>query len=140
MLPQAIIVDARRNPLDTCVGNFRQLYAQGKNQSYDLLELGKYYLEYRRLMDHWDAVLPGRILRVQYEELVMDFDTQLRRLLDHCGLPFEDACLNFHANRRSVNTASSEQVRMPIYTDAVGFWKNYASKLDDLKRILAPVL
>jgi tetratricopeptide (TPR) repeat protein len=140
MLPQAIIIDARRNAMDTCVGNFRQLFAQGKNQSYDLLELGEYYLEYRRLMDHWDKVLPGRVLKVRYEDVVRDLETEVRRILQHCGLPFEEACLQFHASVRPVNTASSEQVRQPIYSDAVGFWKNYESKLDDLKQILAPVL
>jgi tetratricopeptide (TPR) repeat protein len=140
ILPQAIIIDARRNPMDTCIGNFRQLYAQGKNQTYDLMELGEYYLEYRRLMDHWDAVLPGRVLKVQYEDVVRDLDTEVRRILQHCGLPFEPACLDFHASKRSVNTASSEQVRLPIYGDAVGFWKNYESHLAELKQILEPVL
>jgi Flp pilus assembly protein TadD len=140
MLPQAIIIDARRNPLDTCIGNFRQLFAQGKNQSYDLLELGEYYLEYRRLMDHWDRVLPGRVLKVQYEDLVRNLETEIRRILQHCGLPFEAACLDFHSSQRSVNTASSEQVRLPIYGDAVGYWKNYESHLAELKQILEPVL
>jgi cytochrome c-type biogenesis protein CcmH/NrfG len=140
MLPQAIIIDARRDPMDACIGNFRQLFAQGKNQSYDLLELGEYYLEYRRLMDHWDAVLPGRVLKVQYEDLVRDLETEVRRILQHCGLPFEAACLDFHSSKRSVNTASSEQVRLPIYSDAVGFWKNYESHVADLKQILEPVM
>ncbi len=140
MLPQAIIIDARRNPMDACIGNFRQLFAQGKNQSYDLLELGEYYLEYRRLMDHWDAVLPGRVLKVQYEDVVRDLETEVRRILQHCGLPFEDACLDFHTSQRSVNTASSEQVRLPIYDDAVGFWKNYESHVAELKQILQPVM
>ena len=140
VLPQAIIIDARRNPLDACIGNFRQLFAQGKNQSYDLKELGEYYLEYRRLMDHWDEVLPGRVLRVQYEDLVRDLETEVRRILQHCGLPFEEACLDFHSSQRPVNTASSEQVRLPIYGDAVGYWKNYESHLGELKKILEPVL
>ncbi len=140
MLPQAIIIDARRNPMDTCIGNFRQLFAQGKNQSYDLMELGEYYLEYRRIMDHWDEVLPGRVLTVQYEDVVRDLEPEVRRMLQHCGLPFEQACLDFHTSQRSVNTASSEQVRMPIYGDAVGFWKNYEPHLTELKQILEPVL
>jgi tetratricopeptide (TPR) repeat protein len=140
MLPQAIIIDARRNPLDACVANYRQLFAQGKNQSYDLKELGEYHLEYLRTMDHWDTVLPGRVLRVEYEQLVGDFEPQVRRILQHCGLEFEAACLNFHQSTRPVNTASSEQVRLPIYTDAIGFWKNFEPHLDELKRILAPVL
>lgn len=139
-LPQAIIIDARRGPLDTCVANFRQLFAQGKNQTYDLVELGEYYLEYVRIMSHWDRVLPGRVLRVRYEDMVEDLEAQVRRILDHCGLPFEQACIEFHKNRRPVNTVSSEQVRVPIYSDAVGYWKHYDAHLDELKQILAPVL
>jgi hypothetical protein len=140
MLPQAVIIDARRNPMDSCVGNYRQLFSQGKNQSYDLQELADYYLEYRRVMAHWDSVLPRRVLRVQYEDVVGDTEAQLRRILDHCTLPYEGSCLNFHASSRPVNTASVEQVREPIYTDAVGFWKNYDSHLEELKQILRPVL
>jgi tetratricopeptide (TPR) repeat protein len=140
ILPQAVIIDARRDPLDTCVGNFRQLFAQGKNQSYDLHELGEYYLQYLRIMEHWDRILPGRVLKVQYEDVVSDLEAQVRRILRHCGLEFEAACLDFHASSRPVNTASSEQVRQPIYTDAVGFWKHYESHLTELKQILAPVL
>ncbi|MGH8222027.1 MAG: sulfotransferase [Woeseiaceae bacterium] len=140
VLPDAVIIDARRDPLDTCVGNYRQLFAQGKNQSYDLQELGEYYLQYLRLMEHWDAVLPGRVLRVQYEDVVGDLDAQVRCILDHCGLPFEEACLDFHRSPRAVNTASAEQVREPVYTDAVGYWKHYEEHLDELKEILAPVL
>jgi len=127
------------HPLDTCVANFRQLYAQGKNMTYDVYELAEYYLEYDRIMAHWDAVLPGRVLRVRYEDVVADLEGQTRRLLDYCGLPWEDACLNFHRNERPVNTASSEQVRQPIYADSVGYWKNYESQLDEIIEILAPV-
>jgi tetratricopeptide (TPR) repeat protein len=140
MLPEAVFIDARRNPLDSCVANYRQLFAQGKNQSYDLLELGEYYLEYLRVMRHWDEVMPGRILTVHYEEVVRDLEGQVRRLLAHCGLPFDARCLRFHENERQVNTASAEQVREPIYEDAVGYWKHYESKLDLLKEILAPAL
>jgi hypothetical protein len=139
-LPHARIIDTRRHPLDTCVGNFRQLYAKGKNMTYDLYELAEYYLEYDRIMAHWDAVLPGRVLRVRYEDVVADLEGQTRRLLDYCGLPFEDACLDFHRNERPVNTASSEQVRQPIYADSVGYWKHYESQLDEIKEILAPVI
>ncbi|MEX0709279.1 MAG: sulfotransferase [Woeseia sp.] len=140
MLPEAVFIDARRNALDTCVANYRQLFAQGKNQSYDLLELGEYYLEYRRVMQHWERVMPGRILTVQYEDVVRDLEGQVRRLLAHCGLRFEERCLRFHENRRQVNTASAEQVREPIYEDAVGYWKHYESKLGALREILAPAL
>lgn len=139
VLPNAKIIDARRDPLDTCVGNYRQLFAQGKNQSYDLQDLGEYYLQYRRMMDHWDEVLPGRILRVQYEDVVNDFEVQVKRILDYCGLPWEDACLSYFESDRAVNTASSEQVREPIYKDAMGYWKNYESHLDDLLEVLDPV-
>jgi tetratricopeptide (TPR) repeat protein len=140
ILPNAKIIDARRNPLDTCVGNYRQLFAQGKKQSYDLQELGEYYLQYRRMMDHWDEVLPGLILQVQYEDVVSDLESQVRRILEHCGLPWEDSCLKFFESDRAVNTASAEQVREPIYKDAVGYWKNYESHLGELLEVLAPVL
>lgn len=140
MLPQAVFVDARRNALDTCIANYRQLFAQGKNQSYDLTELGEYYLEYLRIMEHWERIMPGRILTVRYEDVVRDLEGQVRRLLAHCGLPFDEQCLRFHESQRRVNTASAEQVREPIYEDAVGYWKRYESKLDQLKEILAPVL
>lgn len=139
-LPHARIIDARRHPLDTCIGNFRQLFAQGKNMTYDLYEMAEYYLEYDRMMAHWDSVLPGRVLRVRYEDVVDDLEGQTRRMLDYCGLPWEDACLNFHRNERAVNTASSEQVRQPIYADSVGYWKNYESQLDEIREILAPAI
>ena len=140
MLPQAVFIDARRNPLDTCVANYRQLFAQGKNQSYDLAELGEYYLEYLRVMRHWEQVMPGSILTVRYEDVVSDLEGQVRRLLSHCGLPFDERCLRFHESRRGVNTASSEQVREPIYRSSVGYWKHYESKLGELRQILAPAL
>ena len=91
-------------------------------------------------MAHWDAVLPGRVLRVKYEDVIADTESEVRRILDYCGLPFEDACLQFHRSDRAVNTASSEQVRQPIYRDAVSFWKNYEPYLDQLIEILGPVL
>ena len=140
ILPNAKIVDARRQPLDACIANFRQLYAEGKNHTYDLNECAEYFLEYVRLMAHWDDVLPDRVLRVQYEDVINDVEGQARRLLDYCELPWEDACLKFYETSRPVNTASMEQVRAPIYKDAVGFWKNYEKHLDGVKEILAPVL
>jgi len=139
-LPHARIIDARRHPLDTCVGNFRQFFAQGKNMTYDMYEMADYYLEYHRIMAHWDKVLPGRVLRVRYEDVVADLEGQTRRLLDYCGLPFEDACLDFHRNERPVNTASSEQVRQPIYADSVGYWKKFESQLEEIQEILAPAI
>lgn len=139
-LPNAKIIDARRHPLDVCVGNYRQLFAQGKNHAYDLNECAEYFLDYVRVMDHWDEVLPGRVLKVQYEDVVADLEGQARRLLEYCELPWEDACLNFHETSRPVNTASSEQVRVPIYGDAIDYWQNYEPHLADVKEILAQAL
>lgn len=140
ILPNAKIIDARRHPLDACVGNLRQLYARGQTFSYDQCDIGEYYLQYLRMMAHWDDVLPGKILRVQYEDVVTDLETQVRRILDFLELPWEDDCLRFHATERAVRTASSEQVRQPIYASGVGFWRHYAPQLDELREVLAPVL
>ncbi len=125
---------------DRVVANFRQLYAQGKNQTYDLVEIAEYFLDYCRIMDHWQMALPGRVLRVEYEDVVSDLEGQARRMIDFCELPWEDACLDFHRNTRAVNTASAEQVREPIYTEAVDFWKHYEPYLEPIREILAPVL
>ena len=140
ILPNAKIIDARRHPLDSCVGCFRQLFAKGQTFTYDLIDIGEYFLEYERVMEHWHDVLPGRVLTVQYEELVNEVDSQVRRLLEFCELPFEENCLRFYETRRPVRTASSEQVRQPIHNRSVGFWRNYADKLDELKAVLEPVL
>ncbi len=140
ILPNATIIDARRHPLDSCLSCFRQLFAKGQTFTYDLIDIGEYFLEYERLMDHWHAVLPGKVLTVQYEVLVNNFDVEVRRLLKHCGLPFEEACLRFYETERPVRTASSEQVRQPIHTRSIGFWRNYDDKLDQLKDVLAPSL
>ncbi len=125
ILPNARIIDARRHPLDACLCCYRQLFAKGQAFTYDLTEIGEYYLQYQRMMDHWADVLPGRVLTVQYEEVVSDFETQVRRLLDFCGLPWEDACLRFYESDRPVRTPSSEQVRQPIYDRSVGHWRHY---------------
>ena len=117
MLPNARIIDARRYPLDSTLSCYRQLFAKGQTFVYDLTEIGEYFLEYQRMMDHWHEVLPGRVLTVQYEDLVTDFDNQLQRLLDYCGLRWEDACARFYETDRPVRTASSEQVREPYTTD-----------------------
>jgi hypothetical protein len=140
ILPNAKIIDARRHPMDSCFGCFKQHFAKGQTFSYDLFELGEFYLEYCQMMAHWDVALPGSVLRVQYEEVVEDLETQVRRILDYCGLPFEEDCINFHENKRSVRTASSEQVRQPIYRGSVATWKRYGAHLDALAEILAPVL
>jgi tetratricopeptide (TPR) repeat protein len=140
ILPNATIIDARRHPLDSCLSCFRQLFAKGQTFTYDLIDIGEYFLEYERLMDHWHAVLPGKVLTVQYEVLVNNFEVEVRRLLEHCALPFEEACLRFYETERPVRTASSEQVRQPIHTRSIGFWRNYDDQLNQLKEVLAPSL
>ncbi|MBM13493.1 MAG: sulfotransferase [Halieaceae bacterium] len=140
ILPNAKIIDARRHPMDSCFGSFKQHFAKGQTFTYDLFELGEFYLEYDQLMLHWYDVLEGQILRVQYETVVNDLEDQVRRILDFCELPFEEACLNFHETERAVRTASSEQVRQPIYSSSVGTWRHFEQHLGALKEILAPVL
>jgi hypothetical protein len=140
VLPNAKIVDARRHPLACCVSGFRQHFARGQNFSYSLEDLGRYYRDYVELMAHFDAVLPGRVHRVIYEALVDDTESEVRRLLDYCGLPFDDACLRFFDNERPVRTASSEQVRRPIYRDGVDQWRRFEPWLDPLKHALGPAL
>jgi tetratricopeptide (TPR) repeat protein len=140
MLPNATIIDARRHPMDACFSTFRQHFAAGQTFSYDLADLGRYYRCYLSLMDHWDAVLPGRVLCVQYEQLVRDPQASIRRLLEHCRLPFEPACLSFHETQRAVRTPSAEQVRQPIYTQAVGYWRHFATELEPLRGALGDCL
>ena len=140
ILPQATIIDARRHPMDSCFSTFKQHFAKGQTFSYDLTDLGRYYRCYLSLMDHWDAVLPGKVLRIQYEELVRDPEANIRRLLQHCGLPFEPACLSFHETRRSVRTASAEQVRQPLYTSGVGYWRHFEAQLEPLRVALGDSL
>jgi tetratricopeptide (TPR) repeat protein len=139
ILPNAKIIDARRHPLDACLSNYRQLFAKGQNFTYDLTEIGEYYLQYQRLMDHWAEVLPGRVLTVQYEEVVGDFEAQVHRLLEFCGLEWEDACLRFYESDRPVRTPSAEQVRQPIYDRSIGHWRNYAQYLDELITVIEPI-
>ena len=139
ILPNALFINTMRDPMDTCLSCYKQLFARGQSFTYDLDDLGSYYLEYRRMMEHWHAVMPGRILDVQYENVVDDLESQVRRLLDYCALPWDEACLSFHNTKRAVRTASSEQVRQPIYRDAVGHWKRYGNSLKLLEEILAPV-
>jgi hypothetical protein len=139
MLPNAKIIDARRHPLDACLSNYRQLFAKGQNFTYDLTEIGEYYLQYQRMMDHWHGVLPDRVLTVQYEDVVADFEPQVRRLLDFCGLSWEDACLRFYESERPVRTPSAEQVRQPIYDRSVGHWKHYERQIGELIDVIAPI-
>jgi tetratricopeptide (TPR) repeat protein len=140
ILPNARIVDARRHPLGCGFSCFKQHFAAGQGFTYDLTELGRYYRDYVELMAHFDAVLPGRVHRVIYERMVADPEGQVRALLDYCGLPFEAGCLKFHENTRTVRTASSEQVRQPIFTDAADHWRRFEPWLDPLKAALGTVL
>jgi tetratricopeptide (TPR) repeat protein len=136
ILPNAKIIDARRHPLDCCFSNYRQHFAKGQSFSYDLGHMGRYYADYVRAMGHFDTVLPGYVHRVIHEELLDNPEHEIRRLLDYLDLPFEDACLNFHENKRAVRTASSEQVRRPINRDGVDQWKPYETHLGPLKAAL----
>ncbi len=140
ILPNARIIDARRHPLSCCFSNYRQHFARGQAFSYDLADLGHYYADYVRLMEHVDRVLPGRVHRVFYERMVEDTEGEVRRLLDHCGLPFEPACLQFHRTERAVRTPSSEQVRQPIFRRGMEEWQPYEPYLQPLKEALGPVL
>jgi predicted Zn-dependent protease len=140
MLPNAKIVDARRHPLACCFSGYKQHFARGQSFTYSLDDIGRYYADYVELMAHFDDALPGRVHRVFYEDMVDDTETQVRRLLEYCGLPFEDGCLRFFENKRAVRTASSEQVRKPIYREGVDHWRNYDPWLEPLKRALGPVL
>lgn len=140
ILPNAKIVDARRHPLGCCFSGFKQHFARGQGFTYDLTDIGRYYRDYVALMEHFVAILPGRIHRVIYERMVADPEAETRALLDYCGLPFEDGCLRFYENDRAVRTASSEQVRRPIFTDAADHWRNYEPWLGPLKAALGPVL
>ncbi|MFQ3192746.1 MAG: tetratricopeptide (TPR) repeat protein, partial [Paraglaciecola sp.] len=136
MLPNAKIIDARRHSMSCCFSGFKQLFGEGQQFSYDLTDIGHYYRSYVEIMEHWDTVLPGKILRVQYEDVVADLDKQVHRILDYCGLPFEQACVDFHSNKRAVRTPSSEQVRQPIYQSGLEQWRNYESHLEPLKKAL----
>ncbi len=140
ILPGARIIDARRHPLDCCFSNFRQHFARGQGFSYGLEDVGLYYADYVRLMAHLDRVLPGRVHRVIHEQLLDAPEGEIRRLLDALGLPFEQACLDFHSSTRAVRTASSEQVRRPINRDGVGQWQAYSDRLEPLRDALGPAL
>jgi tetratricopeptide (TPR) repeat protein len=140
ILPKARIIDARRHPLGCCFSAWKQHFARGQAFSYDLADIGRYYADYIALMAHFDAVLPGRVHRVIYEEMVADPEGETRRLLAYCGLPFEEGCLRFYENDRAVRTASSEQVRKPIYAQGVDQWRAYEAWLEPLKAALGEVL
>jgi tetratricopeptide (TPR) repeat protein len=140
MLPNAKIIDARREPMACCFGNLKQLYARGQEFAYSVEDIARYYRTYLELMEHWEAVLPGRVLCVYHEDVVDDLEGSVRRILEFCELPFEPACLEFHRTERSVRTASSEQVRQPIYREGLDQWKNYEPWLGSLKDALGDAL
>jgi hypothetical protein len=140
ILPNAKIIDARRHPLGCCFSCFKQHFARGQHFTYGLEDLGRYYRDYVALMAHFEQALPGRIHRVIYESMIEDTETQVRALLDYCGLPFESGTLRFYENERAVRTASSQQVRKPIFREAVEHWRHYEPWLDPLKGALGPVL
>ncbi len=136
ILPNAKIIDARREPMACCFSNFKQLFASGQEFTYSLEDIGRYYRSYVALMQHWDSVLPGKILKVQHEDVVEDLTGSVRRMLAFCGLEFESQCVEFHKTARSVRTASSEQVRRPIYKEGLDQWRHYEPWLGPLKSVL----
>jgi tetratricopeptide (TPR) repeat protein len=136
ILPNARIIDARREPMACCFSNFKQLFASGQEFTYSFEDIARYYSSYVDLMHHWDAVLPGKVLRIQHEELVEDLTSHVHRLLAFCGLSFEPACLEFHKTDRSIRTASSEQVRQPLNRDGLDQWRHFEPWLDPLKKAL----
>ncbi len=140
MLPNAKIIDARREPMACCVGNLKQLFASGQEFTYSVDDIARYYRTYLDVMRHWDAVLPGRVLRVWHEDVVEDLEGSVRRILAFCGLEFEPACVEFYKTARSVRTASSEQVRQPIFRDGLFQWRRYEPWLGRLKDILDDAL
>jgi hypothetical protein len=139
-LPHAKIIDARRHPLGCCFSGFKQHFARGQGFAYSLEDIGRYYHDYVELMAFFDEVLPGRVHRVIYEAMIADTEGEVRRLLDYCDLQFEDACLRFYETERDVRTASSQQVRKPIFREGVDHWRHYEPWLDPLKKSLGTVL
>lgn len=134
-LPNAKIIHSVRNPVDTCISCFSKLFTAEQNHTYDLRELGRYYKRYETLMAHWRRVLPAKtILDMRYEDVVADLEKQARRIIEYCGLPWDDRCLSFHETERPVRTASATQVRQPIYTSAVGRSRVYEGQLEPLLR------
>ena len=136
ILPNARIIDARRHPMSCCFSGFKQLFAEGQEFTYSLADVGQYYRDYVGLMDHWDEVLPGFVHRVQHEDVVHDLESEVKKLLDFCGLPFEQSCVEFHKTERNVRTPSSEQVRQPIFDTSLEQWRKFESHLEPLKAAL----
>jgi predicted Zn-dependent protease len=140
MLPNARIIDARREPMACCFSNLKQLFANGQEFTYGIDDIARYYRTYLELMRHWDRVLPGRVLRVNHEDVVDDLEGNVRRLLDFCGLAFEPQCIEFHKTVRSVRTASSEQVRQPLYREGLDQWKHFEPWLEPLRKALGDAI
>ena len=140
LFPRASIIDARRHPLGCGFSCYKQLFARGQKFAYDLAEIGRFYRDYASLTQHFDTALPGRVHRVYYEQLVADPEAELRRLLEYCGLPFEEQCLRFYENRRAVTTISSEQVRLPIYSEGVDHWRHYEPWLGPLREVVSELV
>ena len=136
ILPNAKIIDTRRNPMDCCFSCYKQLFGSGQGFTYSQNRIANYYIDYLRIMKHWNKVLPGKVHRVVYENMVSDTESEIRALINFCNLEFEDACLNFHSNKRTVRTPSSEQVRQPIYKKAIGPWKNFEEWLKPMQETL----
>lgn len=136
ILPNAKVIDARRHPMACCFSGFKQLFGDGQDFTYGLENIGRYYRSYVKLMEHWDKVLPGFVLRVQYEDVIDDLEGQVGRILDFCGLEFEQQCIDFHKTKRTIKTPSSEQVRQPIYRSGRDQWKNFTAHLSPLKENL----
>ena len=139
-LPNAKIINTRRHPLDSCLGAYKQLFAKGQHFTYDPFELAEFYRGYVEIMEHWHRVLPARVLDVHYEDTVTDLEQQVRRILEFCDLPFEESCLRYYETDRAVKTASSEQVRQPIYTGALGLWQKYDEHMEEWRDTLADII
>ncbi|HEY4968366.1 MAG TPA: sulfotransferase, partial [Steroidobacteraceae bacterium] len=140
LFPNAKIIDARREPMACCFGNLKQLFARGQEFTYSIEDIARYYRTYLELMEHWDAALPGRVLRVHHEDVVDDLERSVRLILDFCELPFEPACVEFHRTERSIRTASSEQVRQPIFREGLDQWRNFEAWLGPLREALGDAL
>jgi tetratricopeptide (TPR) repeat protein len=138
MFPKSVILDCTRDPVDTCLSCYRQLFTEGNETLYDLRQIGRAYVRYRRVMEHWDCVLPGRVIRVEHEELVADTEGQVRRLADACKLDWDPAFLRFHEAEGVVRTASAAQVRRPLFLTSIGRWTRFASELEPLLKALGP--
>jgi len=138
MFPKSVILDSTRDPVDTCLSCYRQLFTEGNETLYDLGQIGRAYVRYRRVMEHWDRVLPGRVIRVEHEKLVADPEGQVRRLVEACLLEWDPACLRFYETAGAVRTASAAQVRLPVFLTSIGRWTRFASELGPLLKALGP--